>query len=120
MNEQKLFDASLKHIRKQGAQSSAPGVAGTCVYRTSEGLSCGFAPAIEKYDTDLEGSSALDLLDCYPEALYPEYRKLDRQFAIDIQMAHDDWEETMSINFLPFFEERMRFVALQHGLEYSS
>ena len=120
MNEQKLFDASLKHIRKQGIQSSDPDTAGTCMYHMDNGLKCAFAPAIQLYDTDLEGNSAVDLLEEYPNALYQEYRNIDKSFAIDIQVAHDDWDRDSHLDFISHFEAMMEEVAVSHGLEYST
>ena len=112
---QRLLTEAVLHMRKQGA----PSVSGnklSCVYRTTDGKMCAFAPAIENYDGCLERNTAADLLTKYSERLHEWVRDCDIGFAIRIQKCHD--VNARLVNFLDEFEADARILAETHGLVY--
>jgi len=114
---QRVFDEALKHIRKQRRPSLDSHE--SCVYRGPHGLGCAFAPAIKSYDPDMEGDSAIRVLDSYNENLHPWAREADRDACNDIQLAHDRSPRYDDAIFMENFELLMRETADTYGLVYT-
>jgi hypothetical protein len=130
MSNQAVFDAALKHIRKQGKPSMDE--AGDCYYRSPEGLQCAFAPCIAIYDGGMEAFPASYLLDKWNGCLHEWAQDCHPDLADEIQRAHDEngliklvnlWncpETVANINspFVKNFEERMQSLAKYWDLKY--
>lgn len=138
MSNQRLFDESLKHIRKQKQKSYCSDIC-KCRYRLKkEGkeLSCAFAPAIKEYDLRMESRSAswfypigidnisqvglfgdLTTIEGRLEFLHEWAHDVDLDLPKKIQEAHD-----LAFNdeyFLSNFELKMEQIAKEYNLEYS-
>ena len=129
MSNQAVFDAAIKHIRKQRCRSV--GDNGGCRYRGPDGTGCAFAPCIEKYDKKMENSSA-----CYfftevnefdqprpfsgertrLKFLYDWARDADEHLCESVQCCHDDSPDEE--DFMPSFEMKMKKVAKEFELDY--
>jgi hypothetical protein len=123
MSNQAVFDAALKHIREQGKPSiNEKG----CLYLSSAGLQCAFAPCIAIYNPELEGKSAGQLLREYSPALYPWARDCVPELACQIQNAHDNLATRYRFmcmsnsDFLNDFELTMEGIAKTWKLKYES
>ena len=116
MNEQKMFDASLKHLRVQGEQSLMLNGGTMCMYRGLKGKGCAFAPAIMEYDEQMESTSASEVLDQFNDNLYPRFRELEPAFADQLQACHDIIPP--DVDFAKEFELNMKQLALTWKLEY--
>ena len=127
---QKLFDKSLQHIRKQGKPSYSTEER-LCRYN-QDGLGCGAAPFILKYEKSMEGKRWIDLVphEDYKVLLDPlavEYSG----FVSQLQNAHDgaavnylSGEVTFGTPtylelFMDKYETEMKDLAQRYGLEYT-
>ena len=120
-SNQALFTASWNHIRKQGVpsvtQETSPNVT-SCVYRNDAGLGCAFAPAIESYNPEMEGSSAAELLEQFPNSIFAQFRDAGHGFADSLQAAHDSNSNHCDpADFMKNFEGEMIYLAESYNLE---
>ena len=136
--EQRVFDEALKLIRKQGEGSYTIEIESdeiSCSY-DSNGKHCAFAPCL-KLDllhktTSLMGmplkdKNATSLLTSHPKVIQEWAKNCSPNLAQDVQDAHDDacessrkYGEDEDGDFMSDFEENMRGVAKEHGLQYSA
>ena len=118
---QKLFDTSLKHIRKQGVPSYNKRTH-ACRYRAGK-LSCGAAPFIVNYHKDMEGKDWVTLSSesCkFVKDLNP--LSVEHSFFVScLQRAHDSAAQALfynNLDFLTTYEDNMSRIAEGHKLTY--
>lgn len=112
---QAVFDAALKHIRKQGEPSMRNG---KCAYRNDDGLGCAFSPSIERYHLELENLNSDEVIRRFDNRLYSWAKDVDPALASMVQRAHDNNYHHHD-DFMARFEEYMRRIARAFGLNYS-
>lgn len=113
-DDQAKFDFVVAHMRRQGRRSANR--KGDCLYRGPGGTACAIGCLIPDglYRQRMEGLSALDLSERYPD-LAPFLP--DREIAGDWQAGLHD---LMDGDFDPeVFEERARALARYQGLVYT-
>lgn len=87
MTEQEFFDKTITHLVTQGRPAMT--AAGTCKYRTTDGLKCAIGCHIpdELYSRRMEGDSVYQLVERYPET--QKYIPETLTLAADLQDIHD-------------------------------
>ena len=124
-SQQDLFDASLNHIREQGAPSMKwDGDADGCAYRGGEDeeLSCAAAIFITEYLPEMDSGGGIP----WRGLQHRYYIYLDHFARLasntdliqDLQSAHDS--ASRSDNFLDTYERRMQEVAERFSLQYEA
>lgn len=121
MNEQLFFDTAVDFIRKQGVPSVDE--TGECAYFGERGMGCAFSVALADgvEPSDVEDIAADALLDEErTHLLKAEFRSLDKGLAERVQAAHDDAHLDLEEagNYMLGFEENMKTVAEEFGLNY--
>lgn len=118
MNEQRFIDASLAHIRQQGAPSIDLAVecgSTFCIYNGPKGTGCAFFPAIMKFDPEMEGEGA----DQYPKDHLHEWaRDLDIVLVSNVQSAHDCNCRLTGEKFVDAFNDAMREACRDYNDEH--
>jgi len=117
---QELFDTVLTAIREQGRPSMD--INGRCQYRGPNGLKCAAGQLIpdEKYKPVMDS----DTLNGFGRDFIKRYQLDDLEPHVDLiwymQAAHDEAAKQFSVDFLPYFENKMAKVAGRFGLKYDS
>ena len=98
MNNQKMFDTVVTHLRNQGVPAINDNF--SCMYRSPSGLSCAIGCLIpdDVYHKGMEGLTIENLLDKYPQV---KKYIADNELAMALQEVHDSrvasqWEAQLS------------------------
>lgn len=142
MTQQEIYDAGLKHMRKQGDRSVIVTKGGQkiCQYRAPNGDTCIVGGMIrdEEYSPVLEGRSIDAILDFnefkFPSIVNPANIIGNPKFQDFItrvgspenvsllrtmQIAHDQSRPCLDRTYMDSFEEAMKAIAERFGLIYS-
>ena len=117
MSMKQIHAKVTKHLLNQGEKSQEGGVAphNTCVYRSSEGLSCAVGCLIpdDKYNVNLEGQSAYDddvmealvsVIGVHPYSVDRKAKMLGRMQYIHDLTDPSTWEEELDALKVEFEE----------------
>lgn len=118
MNDQKIFDRVLAHIRKQGEASERGNSCKYLIEENNKVLRCAAGIFITTHLDAMEGKSFPRICEAYPnnvEALTGDQIEL----IADMQHAHDNAAARVSNkSFLREFEEGAEDIAGLHDLKY--
>jgi len=87
---QQEFDAIVLHLYAQGKPAMEHGI---CAYRGVDGTKCAVGARIPDsvYSPDMEGKNMSCLMECFGDALPPEFTAYEPMYAA-VQNVHDYWD----------------------------
>jgi len=107
---QGVFNAVVRHLRKQGARSF-DSTKGQCMYRGPGGLKCAIGPFLPNYNPRMEGKGLRGLFADFPNetAAFSDHEYLWMQ----LQSAHDSSEPES-------WEPQFKAIAGRFNLVYTA
>lgn len=106
-SEQKIFDAVVEHLRRQGKRSKSQS-GPSCLYRGPGGTACAVGALLtDKEAASIEGNSVYDI--ALPDRLLPH-----RMLLAELQLAHDRQRSAIALN------EDLETIANTHHLKFTN